>query len=108
MVSAAEVAEEIPVFFEDGDVDALASEKKAKNVIPAGPPPTMQQVVWRRAAGGSGIGNTLARCGCERGEAEQSGPLGGRSGRGRRVVPRRGCGEGRRCSRCCARRSCGR
>jgi len=40
----AEVAEEVGVFFEDEDVYACAGEEEP-SIMPAGPPPTMQQRV---------------------------------------------------------------
>ncbi len=42
---AAEVAEEVLVLFEDGDVDARRARRKP-SMMPAGPPPTMQHVVF--------------------------------------------------------------
>ena len=41
---AAEVAEEVIVFFEDGDCDPWRARRKP-SMMPAGPPPMMQQVV---------------------------------------------------------------
>ena len=47
---AAEVAQEIGVFLEHGDVDAGAGQRKP-SIMPAGPPPTMQHVVVIARAG---------------------------------------------------------